>query len=1198
MQADFHLTLEELATLGYMDLSLISETENFQIYRANTNGGECVFVKSPVSNRYTPQLVAQLEHEFQVAGDLNPEYVLRPVKTEVIADHKVLILEACACPPLNELLTQPLEIESFLTLAVGIATTLCKVHQHGLIHKALRPENILAQVTGEVKLTGFGVATKLRREHPSTIPQELNINALAYLAPEQTGWMNRFVDKRSDLYALGVVFYQMLTGRLPFTASDPMAWVHCHTALEPTPPQEYQNIIPALLSELVMKLLAKTAEARYQTTEGLKADLERCQNEKRIHRSIKSFELGRSDIPNNLMIPEKLYGRDREVTILLDAVDRVADCGNTELLLVSGFSGIGKSVLVNELHKMLVSPHLLFAQGKFDRNKRDIPYLALTQVLASLVAQILGKKEEEIAQWRDQLNVALESNGRLVTDLVPDLIALIGEQPPVAELPPQDAQNRFHHIMQRLIDVFAQPKTPLVVFLDDLQWLDTPTQALLAYLFTQPTVNHLLVLGAYRHNEVDRTHPLMRTVEVVRHSNIKVSEIGLTSLTSDDVCHLVADSLYCEVQRARPLARLVHEKTRGNPFFVIQFLNTLEDEQLLVFQPDTHRWTWKLEQIHAKNFTNNAVDLMLRKIGNLSAITQEGLKQFACLGTSADIKTLASACEQSEAALHSAFWDALQAGLVLRHKDIYQFLHDRVQEAAYALIPETSKQSLHLKIGRLLLAQYAQKAQPERVFDIVDQLNRGIDLVTSSREKKTLRQLNTLAGKQALDVLAYACARRYLEHALALLPQDPWNQCHAESFTLFLHLLECEYLMGNLKRADALLALILKKALTRLDLIRTYCLCLRLYRILERFDQAFEVALKALSLFHITLPEKREDWVKTTEAEHQHVINNLHARQISDLVHIPVASDDETRSLIELFADVGALIYLLRPEIYPYFTAKAVNICLQKGQHGDASPFIYSSYALALAADIRNITTAQQFSELAVELSQKIPTAGPVRGKILSHHAVTIMIWRHHFAECLPVLRQAFYACIDFGDLDYGAYAIKHAPWLHLESGESLDQLVAETQRYITFAEKSKKDTLYHIERLHQQFLLALQGKTESLTNFSDTTFDERRSVGVIEQVGSQMEMAFYCISKQMAAFLAGQYEEALTWVGRAASRLVCISGCANEPAHYLYHALTLSALYGKAPADQKRHSLQMMIQIKERLKRWADACPENFVNR
>jgi PAS domain S-box-containing protein len=1196
------MSLDKVMVPEYGEASVVCETEGFVTCRALSCDHGQILLRVPASARQPTLAILQLEHEYEVARELDPAFAVRPIVIERRAGNIALILEDFDCHALSDDLKAPLELSIFFKIAVGATAALAAIHRQGVIHKDIKPENIFLDDGGpdgavQVKLTGFGVASRLSRERQAPNPPEVIAGTLAYMAPEQTGRMNRSIDSRSDLYALGVTFYQMLTGQLPFNASDAMEWVHCHIARQPPPLSQLSAAIPRPLSDIVMKLLAKNAEDRYQTAEGLKADLERCAAEWRELGRIAPFPLGACDIPDRLIIPEKLYGREQEVATLLAAIERVAASGKPELVLLSGYSGIGKSAVVNELHKALVPVWALFAGGKFDQYKRDIPYATLVQALQTLIRQILGKGEAEAAAWRDAIQTAVGPNGQLIASLIPEVELIIGKQPQAPELAPQESLNRFQMVLRRFLGAFARPEHPLVLFLDDLQWLDAATLELIEQLVTGREVRCLLLIGAYRNNEVGPTHPLMRILDVIRKAGIGLREIVLAPLTVADVNSIVADSLHCGRERALPLAQLAHEKTGGNPFFAIQFLTALAEEKLLAFDHGAGRWTWDLARIHAKGYTDNVVDLMVGKIGRLPTETVEALEQLACLGNVADIATLTSVYGQSEEALHAALSESVQSGLVLRQEKTYAFLHDRVQEAAYALVPETRRKELHLKIGRLLLAQYPQEELAERMFDVVDQFNRSVELVTDAKEREMLRQLNTVAGRKARRAAAYASGRRYLEQAMALLPPDSWTECYGESLALFLELGECEYLVGNFQRADALLTAALERARVTLDLAGIHRLRMRLYQLSGRFREAVEAAFEALRLFGLTFPAADEDARPATEAELQLVPENLRGRRIMDLRDISLVDDAETRALIGLLADAIPLIYLVRPDIFILFTARAVNICLQRG-HGDESSFLYSSYAMALAADIRNILTAQQFSEMAIELSARTPGAGPVRGKILFQNSVTIRIWRHHFATSLPLLEQAFHACLDFGDLVYGAYAIKHAPWLHMESGAPLDRVVEAAGRYVAFAEESHNDVVYHLDRVQQQFALALQGKTRSLTDFSDAAFDEVSSVAAIERAGLQLGIAFYRIMKQMAAFIDERYDEALEWADRAAPLLIYVPSCANEATHYFFHALTLAALHAEAPAERQRQFTRMIGEILGKLKCWADNCPENFANR
>jgi hypothetical protein len=548
-----------------------------------------------------------------------------------------------------------MELSRFLRLAVGLAAALGKLHQQGLIHKDIKPANILVNsATGAIRLTGFGIASRLPRERQSPEPPEVIAGTLAYMAPEQTGRMNRSIDSRSDLYSLGVTFYEMLTGALPFKASDPMEWVHCHIARQPVTPDQYEKEIPAPLSAIVMKLLAKTAEERCQTAAGVAHDLWGCLTQWEAQCHIDPFQLGALDASDRLLIPERLYGREREIGALLASFERVVACGTPELVLVSGYSGIGKSSVVHELHKVLVQPRGLFASGKFDQYKRDTPYATLAQAFQSVVRQLLGQSETELGRWRGALSETLGPNSQLIVNLVPSLELVIGRQPPVPDLAPQDAQNRFQMVFRHFLGVFARQEHPLALFLDDLQWLDTATLDLLEHLLTHSEVRHLLLIGAYRDNEVGPSHPLLRTLKAIRKADARVDEIVLAPLGLDDVGRLLAGALHCEPERARSLVPLVQEKTSGNPYFAIQFITGLAEEGLLAFDSVATAWQWDIDRIRAKSCTDNVVDLMVGKLKRFSAATQEALKQLSCVGSLADIATLSLVHEEPGKRMHAA----------------------------------------------------------------------------------------------------------------------------------------------------------------------------------------------------------------------------------------------------------------------------------------------------------------------------------------------------------------------------------------------------------------------------------------------------------------------------------------------------------------------------------------------------------------
>jgi serine/threonine protein kinase len=835
---------------------VLRKDNEFILYRGHSqDDAPQVLVLSPATEHPPPQSLKRLEHEYSLREALHPLWAARPIAMARHGERTVLLLEDPRGVPLDQLGDGSAGASPYhssdpgfcLRVAIGLANAIGHLHQRGLIHKDLKPSNVLVNsATGQCWLMGFGIASRLRRERQAPGPPEFIAGTLAYMAPEQTGRMNRSIDSRSDLYSFGVTLYEMCTGGVPFMASDPLEWVHCHIARQPIPPKERSKDVPVPVSAIIMKLLAKTAEERYQTAAGAEGDLRRCLAQWETQCRINEFPLGERDTPDRLLIPEKLYGRDREIKTLLDAFDQVVTTGQPNLVLVSGYSGIGKSSVVNELQKVLVPARGLFASGKFDQHKRDVPYATLAQAFDGLIRPLLSKSEVSLEIWRDAFCEALGPNGMLMVDLVPQLRLIIGEQSPVPDLPPRDARRRFRLVFRRFIGVFARPEHPLALFLDDLQWLDAATLDLLEDLLTQPDVHHLMLIGAYRDNEVDSAHSLRRKLEAIRLSGAIVREIVLLPLAREDFGQLTADSLHCERELVASLAQLLHEKTAGNPYFAIQFLYALAEEALLTFDHGDMRWSWDLQRINAKGYTDNVADLMLRKLNRLPSETQKALQELACLGNSAEIATLSIIHGASEDEVHLHLWEAVRLELIVRLERSYKFVHDRVQEAAYSLIPKQSRAATHLRTGRLLWAHLAPEKREEFVFEIVNQLNRGAALISSRDEREQLAELNLIAGKRAKISTAYASALGYLVPGCALLAEDSWEQRYSLTFALEFQRAECEFLTGDFAAAQERLSMLSGRVRDLVDRAAVTRLRAELYTTLDKTDRGVEVGLEYL----------------------------------------------------------------------------------------------------------------------------------------------------------------------------------------------------------------------------------------------------------------------------------------------------------------------------------------------------------------
>jgi PAS domain S-box-containing protein len=1170
----------ELSPLRGGDLPLL---------RGRCDGETPILVVALQERHASVESLKRLEHEHALRAELDIAWAARPIALTRHRGRVSLVLEDPGGEPLDRRCGRPWSILDFLHVAIPLASALGRVHDRGLIHRDIKPANILVDgSSGGVWLTGFGIASRALRERQGPDPPEMIAGTPAYMAPEQTGRMNRSTDSRSDLYGLGVTLYELLTGATPFTTSDAVELIHCHIAQQPVSPSERVAAVPAQLSAIVLKLLAKTPEDRYQTAAGLAADLRRCLALCESHGRIDRFPLGARDVPGRLVLPEKLYGRDGAVQALIAAYDRVAGAGGKGVVFVSGDSGVGKSSVVNELRKAIVSPRGLFATGKFDQYKRDIPYATLAQAFQILVRSLLSQSEAELRPWRDALREAVGPNGQLIVNLVPELEVAIGKQQPVAELPRRDAQRRFQEVFRRFLGVFANSEHPLALFLDDLQWQDDATLDLIEHLATHPEVKGLLLIGAYRTNDVDASHPLAQSIAAIRESKVEIREVELAPLSTREVSQLVADALRCETPRAMPLAELLHEKTAGNPFFVAQFLASLVEEGLLVFDSAVSAWRWDIDRVRAKSYSDNVVDLMAEKLGRLSGSAQYALKQLACLGNTADTATLTLVGGRTAQVLQAALGEAVDAGLIIHRDRACSFLHDRIQQAAYSLIPEEQRPRIHLGIGRVLLARLGPDELGEQLFDVASHFNRGADQLVDADERAQAAMLNLRAGRKAKASAAYAAASTYLAAGATLLGQDGWDRSYELQFQLQLERAECAFMRSRFDEVEQLIGEVIERAKSRRDRATACFIEVQLHVVKSDYSRAIISALACLNLFDIEIPAQ-PTW-EQVEAEYADLWRNLEGRAIEDVLDLPLMTDPDLLAAMRLLSNIFDAAGFSNFNLMCLHRCRMVNISLRHGVSG-ASAAGCGFLAALLGPVFGRYGDGYRFAKVACDLVEK---HGFVSDKARVHQAMGIVaMWTQPIGMALDFARSARRTTTEAGDFTPACYSYFLVLTDRLFRNDPLDAVWRESETGLEFVLSAGFPSAADIIVSQQRFIANMQGRTATFSTFDDAHFDEKSFEAKI--AGSRVP-GQYLILKLKARFLFGDYAEALTAAKMARSLLsFSISQASPSLDYFFYTALTVAALYDDAGDDARADWRELLEAHRIQLREWAEINPPNF---
>ncbi|MEA5602912.1 AAA family ATPase [Nostoc sp. UHCC 0252] len=1166
----------------------------------------------------------QFRNQYTIAKNLENPGIIHPYSLETYRNSYALVMEDFGGTSLREYIqNQPLTLKEFLEIAIQLADILIYLHHHQIIHKDIKPANILIHPeTKQVKIIDFSIASLLPKETQEIKNPNVLEGTLAYIAPEQTGRMNRGIDYRADFYALGVTFFELLTGELPFLTDDPMELLHCHIAKQPDQFKIQKSkfkkaeVVPQVLCDMTLKLMAKNAESRYQSALGLKYDLETCLEKLSFTDKIETFKIATRDVCDRFLIREKLYGRENEVQQLLAAFERVANPPESprgkggELMLVAGFSGIGKTAVVNEVHKPIVKQRGYFIKGKFDQFNRNIPFSAFVQAFRNLMMQLLTESDQQLHHWKTKILEAVGDNGQVIIEVIPELEKIIGQQIPAPKLSGNAVQNRFNLLFQKFVELFTTKEHPLVMFLDDLQWADSASLKLMQLLMSESSGGYLLIIGAYRDNEVFAAHPLMFTLEEIRKAQATINTITLTNLSLLSLNELVADTLSCSLEVAHPLTQLIYQKSKGNPFFSTQFLKAIYEDNLITFDEKLGYWQCDIVAVKSLSLTDDVVEFMALQLQKLPTVTQNILKLAACIGNQFDLATLAIVSEQSELETSSDLWKALQEGFILPQSEIYKFyigqetedklkssqtitykfLHDRIQQAAYSLIPDGDNQAIHQRIGELLLNNTPVEKQEERIFEIVNQLNIGVKLIIKQSDRDQLAQLNLLAGQKAKLSTAYTAAMEYISFGIQLLAKDSWERKYTLALALHEEAAAAAYLIGEFDKVEEFALQVERHAKVLLDRVKSIEIQIQSYLAQSRFDNSIQTAIALLNLLGIKLSPQASQ-TQTLLGLGKITLKLLGKSPLS-LIDLPNMTGGEQLAAIRILASTNSTAYIARPDLLPPIILSEVNLSMQYGNAAE-SAFGYAWYGLIQCGIIGNIQAGYEFGQLALQVLETFH-AQELKARTFFIVETFVNHWHQHTQETIAPLTEAYQAGLETGDIEYASWASYTCSFHGYLIGQELSELEKKMGDYAEVYKQFKQEKPYIYINSFRQAIKNLLGQSTNTSELSGSVYDAQTIRTSQEQSGDRTGLSFSYANELILCYVFENYAQASQAAIHAITYLDGVTSAAIVPVVYFYDALVQLNLYPIATAPEQKKIIKKVNSHQKKLKKWAHSAPKN----
>jgi len=1193
--------------LNYEITDTLNQSGSQSLYKAILKGkGSKVLIKMLNELILNPKRIHDLRREYDILKSLDHKLVIKALELYEDDKNTALILEDFDGKSLRQFLNEgSLSLIEFTNIAIKLCEAIAYVHQNGIVHKDIRPDNILLSKENEsIKLMEFDIASQIPKESILQIGSGIIEANIKYASPEQTGRMNRSVDYRSDIYSLGISFYEMLTGNVPFDSEDPVELVHAHLAVQATPPYLIDNSIPKVLSDIVMKMIEKVPENRYKNLLGIKHDLIRFRDLVLQKADKMEFEIAKKDILDKLVIPEKLYGREIQVKQLLDCFNLCLD-GKNQFLIVYGSPGIGKTVLINEVQKSMVRNRGIFIRGKFDQFQRDIPYVAIINAFQTVVDSIVEGSASEIEKWNKRITEELGNNVSLIVEVIPGLKKIVGKTTPVEALPPAESANRFNLVFKKFITLFARGPQPLVLFLDDMQWADIPSLKLLKFILSDWKKSHLMIIGSFRDNEVDNTHPLSQTIGEIEELR-KIHRIKLHELSKTDLEEILMDTFYKERIEIIELAALIEKKTKCNPFFIYEFLKNLHKRGLIFFDYTHNAWSWSIEEIKKINITDNVANMIADTVMELSAETRNLCSMASCIGNEFTLNTLAIISEQTVHHTANILWEAIHDGMIIpisksyrlaytnapeAGKTRYKFHHDRVQQACNSLISEKDKSSIHLRIGRLLKTKLSEEQKDNKIFDIANHYNNGISLITDLEELIEIAELNVDAGQKAKKSSAFEPAYRYFKTALSILPEDCWQQYYALSLKASNEAAETAYLSSHDREMERICKVILQNTNTLLDKVKAYTILIQSFGSRNQNDKAVTTSFDILNQLGVRIPKKPGP---------VHLLKELmvtkwrlRKKTTEELYLLNEMESEKWLSAMSVMSVVTGPAYIYNTNLFMLIVFKMIELSLKYGNNKYTS-FAYAIYGIVLAGPLMAYDDVKLYGELSKKLLDKYRT-DELKCKV-NYVLGTCWHWKHPRKEAARKMFLNIQTGLETGDFLYASYAVNMYLNLKFYTAENLEELEEELIQYCNMLESIKQNIGLGWTNTFMQMISNLRNQDEVKTKLDGVYINEDERIAVMTEGQDNAGICLLYITKTMTSYFLADYDNAYKHSKLAIKQIDAVVGMDLVNGHNFFHGMSAAASQGDGLSRLAR-----LREIKKSIKNqkiWAVHSPQNNITR